>query len=130
MLFRSDLTLFGADAGFDADVIVRTILETDEVLVASPGYLQRRGMPREPAELAGHELLVGRRLSARPGVLRLWPAGQHAEQVDLDIQPALSTNNGDTLLRAVLADAGITAFPLDLVAPYLTSGQLVRVMSP
>lgn len=125
-----DLTVFGAEAGFDADVIARTILETDEVLVASPGYLQRRGMPQHPHELANHELLADRRPGARTGALRVWPAGRTAEQVEVDTVPSLITGNSDTRLRAVLADAGITQFPLDLAAPYLTSGQLVRVMSP
>ena len=125
-----DLTLFGAKPGFDADVIARPIMETDEVLVASPGYLARRGTPRHPAELAAHELLVTRRPGQRGGALRLWPQGQPEAAVATEVPPALTSSHLDTILRAALSDAGITVVPLDLVAPYLGTGQLVRVLSP
>ncbi len=41
-----DITLLGADDSFDADVIARKIIESEAILVASPGYVQRRGLPR------------------------------------------------------------------------------------
>lgn len=125
-----DLTLFGAEPGFDADVIARPIMETDEVLVASPGYLARRGTPRHPDELPAHEFLATRRPGQRSSALRLWPPGQPEAAVATEVSPALTSHHLDTVLRAALADAGITAVPLDLVAPYLSTGQLVRVLSP
>ena len=36
----------------------------------------------------------------------------------------------DTLLRAALDGAGIMSLPLDIAAPYLSQGTLVRVLSP
>jgi DNA-binding transcriptional LysR family regulator len=50
--------------------------------------------------------------------------------VDLGIEPVLWANHTDTLMRATLDGAGITSVAVDLAAPYLTSGELVRVLSP
>jgi DNA-binding transcriptional LysR family regulator len=39
-------------------------------------------------------------------------------------------NHSDTLLRATLDGAGIASVALDLVAPYLMRGELIRVLRP
>ena len=44
--------------------------------------------------------------------------------------PVLLANHTDTLLRATLDGAGITSVAVDVVAPYLSRGELVRVLSP
>ena len=49
---------------------------------------------------------------------------------DAAIAPVLLANHTDTLLRATLDGAGITSVAVDLVAPYLSEGDLVRVLSP
>jgi DNA-binding transcriptional LysR family regulator len=56
---------------------------------------------------------------------------EHPEQVvEVDVQPILLANHTDTLLRATLDGAGVTSVSVDLVAPHLTRGELVRVLSP
>jgi DNA-binding transcriptional LysR family regulator len=42
----------------------------------------------------------------------------------------LWVNHQDTILRAALNGLGITSMTVQLVAPYLASGELVRVLSP
>ena len=42
----------------------------------------------------------------------------------------VAANHTDTLLRAVLDGAGITSVSVEVVAPYLTRGDLVRVLNP
>ncbi|RZI98923.1 MAG: hypothetical protein EOO54_28155, partial [Haliea sp.] len=51
-------------------------------------------------------------------------------EVAVDIKPVLLANHSDTLMRATLDGAGISAQPLDLVANYLRDGQLRRVLAP
>ncbi len=48
--------------------VVWTLCETRSVLVASPGYLQRRGAPAGPQALAGHDCLGYRRAACCRGV--------------------------------------------------------------
>ncbi|MFX5521744.1 LysR substrate-binding domain-containing protein, partial [Acinetobacter baumannii] len=43
----------------DSGLVARRVGEVRRVLVASPGYLAGRGMPRQPADLSGHETITG-----------------------------------------------------------------------
>lgn len=127
-----DITLLGANASYDGDVIARKVNATEAVLVASPTYLARRGTPRVPQDLLQHDCL---RLK-QPGQgqrLRSWHlfrSDRADEQVDVDVQPVMWANHSDTLLRAALDGAGITSTAVELAVPHLASGALVRVLSP
>lgn len=125
-----DLTLFGADDRFDADVIARRVFDSEAILVASPAYAARAGLPESPQELAGHACL---RLKAPGGgrrAWRLWREDRPDQVEEVDVRPVLQANHTDTLLRATLDGAGITSVSMDLVAGYLTRGELVRVLHP
>jgi DNA-binding transcriptional LysR family regulator len=50
--------------------------------------------------------------------------------VEVQADPVITANHTDTLLRAALDGAGITSVAMDLVAPYITRGELVRVLPP
>src|SRR3546814_17712482 len=47
-----DITLLGTDAGFNADIVARNVVESDVILVASPSYVKRKGLPKVPGNLA------------------------------------------------------------------------------
>ena len=126
-----DITLMPTDGAFDGNVIARKISATGEaVLVASPAYIDRKGVPITPQDLKQHDVL---RLKA-PGLqARTWPlfnASRSDEPLVVSVDPVLWINHSDTLLRAAMSGAGITSAAIDLVAPYLLSGELVRVLSP
>jgi DNA-binding transcriptional LysR family regulator len=125
-----DITLMPTDDTFDADVIARKISTTEAVLVASPAYLQRRGTPATPQELAGHEVLRLKAPGLRPQSWRLLDAERQDEPLDVVVAPGLWVNHTDTLLQAALDGAGITSVAMDLVALYLSRGELVRVLRP
>ena len=125
-----DLTLIGADADFNADIVARKLIESEVILVASPGYLEHRGAPKAPDELVQHDCLRLRASEGRLRPWRLWHPQAPTEIVDLKVGPGIVANHTDTLLRAALDGAGITSVAVDIVAPYLTSGQLQRVLSP
>lgn len=125
-----DVTLLGTDADFDGHVIARKINETEAILVAAPAYLQRRAAPQAPDELARHDCLL-----IKPETLgrRYWNL-QNPDRPDQPLQPqmqpVLQANHLDTVMRAALDGAGITALPVELAAPHLASGALVRVLQP
>ena len=60
----------------------------------------------------------------------MWQPQQPQQVAEVAIEPVLQANHTDTLLRAALDGAGITSIGMDLVAPYLSRGELVRVLSP
>ena len=125
-----DITLMATDAAFDGDVIARNIISTEVILVASPAYLQRRGTPQAPADLARHDFLRMKTPSAPTRVLHLFQTARPELQVDLELEPLIWANHPDTLLRAAIDGAGVTATTVGLVASQLASGTLVRVLSP
>jgi len=125
-----DLTLLSADDRYDANVIARKVLESQAVLVASPDYLRRRGAPQKPEDLFQHDCLRIKPLGGRLKTWKLWCALDPDQPVELDIKAVVWANHTSTLLEAALDGVGITSAPIDLVAPYLTRGELVRVLSP
>ena len=125
-----DITLLGADDSFDGDVIARKVLESEAILVASPAYLRQRGVPQQPQELAQHDCLRLKIPQIRSRVWQMWCPDNPTQPIEVDLQPVLLANHTDSLLRAALDGAGITSMAMDMVAPYLTRGELVRVLAP
>lgn len=126
-----DVTLLGVREDFNAQVVARRLISgTDAILVASPGYLARRGMPAHPRELVDHDCLRTAEGALRQGPWRLFCPEAPDEVFEIDLTPALWSNHTDTLIRAALDGAGITSTTVELVASHLSSGELVRVLSP
>jgi DNA-binding transcriptional LysR family regulator len=50
--------------------------------------------------------------------------------LELDVQPVLTANHTDTLLRAAVDGGGISSQPLDLLATLVKDGRLQRVLAP
>ncbi|MBF9267116.1 LysR family transcriptional regulator [Paracidovorax cattleyae] len=125
-----DITLLGADERFNANIIARPVVSLDGIVCASPEYLRAHGIPQVPEDLKHHQCLLRRRSETRPGVMRLLEGGDEGRVVEVAVQPVCVSNHIDTLLRATLDGAGISSQPLDLTAPYLRSGRLVRVLEP
>lgn len=125
-----DITLMGTDASFNADIVARKVIESEVILVASPAYVKRNGAPQTPADLTRHHCL---QLRASDGSLRAWSLSSieaPEQRIAANVTPGIVANHTDTLLRAVLDGAGITSVAVDIVAPYLSSGELVRVLNP
>lgn len=125
-----DITLIGTDDAFDADVVARKVIESEAILVAAPDYLRRHGTPAAPQDLAQHDCLHLKTPFGQARTWRLWCDNPAHPPVDVPVQPVLLANHTDTLLRATLDGAGITSVAVDVVAPYLMQGQLVRVLAP
>ena len=86
----------------------------------------------EALEIAGPGF-INLRLKPAAGRSRGWRLLHETDEarfVDIDVQPVLWANHTDTLMHAALDGAGITATTLELAAPMLASGRLVRVLSP
>lgn len=125
-----DITLMGTDEGYDANIIARKVNTTEAFLVASPAYLARRGTPATPQDLLQHDCLrIKPDMGTRSRQLRLFRSDRD-DEVLLDVRPVLWANHTDTLMRAALDGAGITGTTVELAAPHLASGALVRVLAP
>lgn len=105
----------------DSSLIARRIAPINAAVVASPAYLERRGVPTVPEELLTHELLVH---SDRP-----WEFRDAAGRVSV-IRPVsrFRADNGHALMSATVAGLGIAVLPTFLAGPEIETGALVPLL--
>ena len=125
-----DLTLLGADETFDANIIARPIASSDGVLCASPGYLDKCGVPQQPEDLINHRCLRFKQAANKHMAWRLINPAEDNRRLDIPLEPALLVNHSDTLIRACVDGAGIASQSIDLITQYLKTGELRRVLAP
>lgn len=125
-----DITLMPTNGSFDGNVIARKVSSAEAILVASPAYLHRKGVPQRPQDLSQHDILRLKVQGLQARSWQLFNSSQSDAPLVVAVDPVLWINHSDTLLRSALAGAGITSSATDLVAPYLLSGELVRVLAP
>ena len=107
----------------DSDLVQRQIRTDPIILVASPDYLTRRGVPRSPEDLAAHDGLI---VNPFAKVWQLSAAdGQTAAVAPI---PRLFADESIALLKSAEAGLGIAPLPQAIVAPALRSGQLMTVL--
>jgi DNA-binding transcriptional LysR family regulator len=108
----------------DSSLIARPIGSVRRVLVASPAYLARRGVPLRPPDLATHDTIFG--MARSPA--REWRFGPSSRGSVVRLSPRLLVDDVDAQLQAALAGRGV-ARPLSYqVTAELTAGSLVRIL--
>lgn len=105
-------------------LVTRKLAATRLILCASPGYLERAGTPRHPAELAEHAVIAYSYFATGDE----WPFAGPDGPARSRIRPFMRTNNGDTCRAAALAGQGIVLQPSFLVGPDLEAGRLVELL--
>ncbi len=147
-----------ANEGFDLAIrhtsappethVAWVLCKSRSILLASPDYLARRGMPQHPADLAAHDCLLYLRgnfgnswtfvchpahkaaKTAKPA--RAQPASE--EKVVVSVAGNLKANNSEVLREALLAGLGIGLLPDFSLQPQLDAlgkarpDALVRVL--
>ena len=100
----------------DSSLVARRIAPVRKHAIASPAYLEARGRPERPADLAGHDALVYGNEQWRFQVGGRWEA--------VRVQPRMRTNNGEMLLTAARAGLGICLLPSFIAAPAIEDGSV------
>lgn len=93
-------------------------------LCASPAYLEKRGIPRTPADLAVHDCL----LLDTPSGSNRWRLFDKGQPRDVDVPSRLSVNLGEAVVAAAADGAGIAPALSYLIEDQVRSGALVRVL--
>ena len=107
----------------DSSLLVRRIGEVRRVVVASPGYLTRCGMPAKPADLADHDTIFS--TSVSPAVE--WRFGPRQRTV-VRLAPRLLVNDVDAQLAAARSGQGIVRVLSYQVFDDLGAGRLIRLL--
>ncbi len=127
-------------AGCDAGIRYGERLEQDMIAVpigprtqrfataAAPGYLDRRGRPKHPRDLLGHDCINGRFAS---GVVQVWEFERNGEIVRVEPKGPLLVSAGgatDLAVDAAIAGMGIMSLFEDWLHPHFESGALEPVL--
>lgn len=109
----------------DSGLVARTVGSMRGlVVVASPEYLARRGVPDRPAALARHDLIFAT-VHQRPSE---WRFGTGARGAVVRFTPKLSVNDVETQIAAARAGRGIARVLSYQVAADIKAGKLVRML--
>jgi len=107
-----------------SSLIAKRIAPVRLVVCAAPEYLARRGTPEHPHDLEGHHFLRYSYMEMDSGQpiyewLRLDRPERHGDLV---------SNNGDILVKAAIAGAGITIQPTFICGAAIAAGQLKVIL--
>ncbi|WP_119392967.1 LysR substrate-binding domain-containing protein [Taklimakanibacter lacteus] len=108
----------------DGPLIARKLGETRKVIVASPDYLARRGTPRLPEDLHGHDCLGFNFKRMAP----TWPFRKDGRDYALTIKGGVEANNGETLGQLAAQGVGITRVGTVTVLDALRTKALVPLL--
>ena len=103
--------------------VTRSLGRLPQVLVASPDYLRRCGVPRSPNDLATHNCLDP---SGAP--VSIWELRGPAGRSSVRVSGRLRTNGTLIVRHAAVEGLGIAVLREYLVAGQLRDGSLVRVL--
>jgi DNA-binding transcriptional LysR family regulator len=128
---RIDLVREGVDIALrlaplaDSAMKLRALGHSHRILVAAPDYLDRRGTPRTPEELAGHE---GIRMPNVAGSELLQLQAPDGTLHQVPFVGRFRANHGLAVREAVLAGRGIAAAHHWLVDDLIQAGRLTPLL--
>ena len=106
----------------DAGYVARNVGATRRVIVASPGYLAKAGMPRVPDDLADHTTIQFNALT--PTTAWRFPG-----DLTVSIRPRYVTNSADAAIGHAERDGGLTQVLAYQVVDAVAAGRLCVVLS-
>lgn len=129
-----DLTLLASRKAPDGDFVARLLARSEVILCAAPEYLDRRGRPQHPRDLAQHDALVPpisalmRGLTLTTGITGDDEPGGETVTIMPSGGSALRTTHVDTNYAAALHGLGIAGLPSLVIEDALIEHALERVL--
>ena len=110
----------------ESTLVARPFGELPVMNVASPGYLNRFGTPRTPADLPAHHAV--HYASPSTGRVEEWEWVADGNVRTLPMSGRVTVNNAEAYIACCLAGLGLIQIPAYDVQEHLRSGALVEVM--
>lgn len=111
----------------DSRLLSRSLAPHQLCCYASPAYLERRGVPDHPDELAGHETVALRYQSS--GQISRWPFRLGERSIEIVPTAGIIVDASDALVAALVAGGGIGLTASFIAALHVASGTLVPVLA-
>ena len=111
----------------DRDLVVRPLLQTRHLVVASPGYWARHGRPETPENLRPHDCLVVR--STGGTQLDRWTFEREGVRQSVDVRSRLFSDERNWLYEAAGAGAGVARLADVTLIEHVETGTLAVALS-
>ncbi len=109
----------------DGSLVMRSFGQIQELLVASPAYLDRAGRPKVPEDLAGHTTMS---MGEEEGRQRWELQGRDGEVRRVDLKPRVAGFDFPMLMALARQGLGVTMLPETMCAEAVRSGELEVVL--
>ena len=124
-----DLTILSSRGPLEGDFIARRLARTEVVLCASPEYLDARGRPSHPQDLAHHDTLLPPISELQRGITFVAGTGNPADDVTLvPNRPVVTSSHIDTNYAGALHGLGVAGLPSYVLEDALLEHALERVL--
>lgn len=108
----------------DVNVVARRLGQTRRVMVATPGYLRKHGIPKMPSDLATHNCI----LFTYPPTSDWTLIGSQGE-IKVRVTGSFKANNGLVIRGAILNGLGVGWIPEALIHDKLAAGVVREVLT-
>lgn len=125
-----DLVEEGVDVAFrmgnlpDSSLIAKKLCTSPIVIVASPEYLKRNGIPQHPRDLKDHNYLFYSDGASRQEIA----FQENGSPLYVRTEGRFTTNNSEALRAALLEGMGISCPPRWLIGDAISAGDLVPIL--
>jgi len=109
-------------------IAVRVGPDLRMAVVGSPSYFAERKRPKTPQDLTNHNCL-NLRLPTHGGSLYAWEFEKDGRELNVRVEGQLVLNSASLLLEGALKGLGLAYLTEGHVQPYISRGELVRVLS-
>src|SRR5258707_1115511 len=108
----------------DSALVARKLTQGERLVVASPAYLARRGVPITPADLLEHDAIVYGQTSGGEE----WGFRRGTSETSVHIQTRLTISAAEGVRAAVIAGEGFSISSRWMFAPELETGEVVTLL--
>jgi DNA-binding transcriptional LysR family regulator len=128
---RQDLIADGIDVALrfgtlaDSSAVARKLARAPRVVIASPGYLERLGVPKTPGNLAAHAVIVGPG-GASPSA---WTFTKNGRTISVRVAGRVTSAANEGAIAAAVAGLGVTVTSVWGCRSELERGLLVKVLA-
>ena len=109
------------DSGFGARLLGRA----PRLVVTSPGYIARKGLPRTLADLTTHDCILGPGLSGRSS----WNFIRSGKAKSVTVQGSITVTSADGVIACAKAGLGIAVASRWMCRTELEAGEVVPILS-
>ncbi len=108
----------------DSSLIARKLGESPRLLCASPDYIERRGRPESPAQLAEHECII---FTLLPTPYH-WTFTRNKRRETIQAKGRIKANNAQAIRTFILDGVGIAALSNFMVGNDIRAGRLEHLL--